>query len=213
MQSQEKPEFFEILAGLSEIFDKVLSKPTLEIYWNALKEYTIDDFKKATNNIVRTYKYASFPKPAEFIEYINPLQDIEAKAEFAMDEFWEHFNDSGHESFEWGDPVLAMTVEHYGGWGMILDTMPRDNLKDQIFWIKDFKKTYAIFVRFPRKKVRLRFIGLFESDNTAKGYLTDGMGHPIPLPDGQGYIMIGSPEAQKLVDDKTKMLLLGDRKA
>jgi len=33
------------------------------------------------------------------------------------------------------------------------------------------------------------------------------------LPDGQGYIMIGSPEAQKLVDDKTKMLLLEDRKA
>lgn len=202
MQSQEKVEFFELLAGLSEIFDKILSKTTLEIYWNALREYSLDDFKRATNNIVQTHKYATFPKPAEFIEFINPPEDIAVKAEFALDEFWERFNNSGYNSFEWRDPILAMTIEHYGGWRMILDTFPRADLKDQSFWMKDFKKIYGMFVRYPRKNVRLRFIGLFESDNKAKGYLTDKTGHPIPLPDGKGYIKIGSPEAQKLLDEK-----------
>lgn len=210
MQPQEKAKFFEMLAGLSEIYDKVLSEPALTIYWDSLREYSLDDIKRATNNIVRTYKYASFPKPAEFIEFINPQLDVEIKAEFALEEFWERYNDSGHDSFEWRDLVLAMTVEHYGGWGMILGMVPSNDIKEQTFWIKDFKKTYCMFVRFPRKRVQLKYVGLFESDNTAKGYLTDNLGHPIPLLEGEGYVKIGSPEAQKLLDDGNVKQLTND---
>lgn len=208
MNKNDRMAFAEILTGLGEIYDKKISKIIIEIYWDALKEYPLDDVKRATNNIVRTHKYATLPKPAEFIEFINPVLDIEIKAEFAMDEFWEHFNDSGHDSFEWRDPILAMTVKHYGGWGMVLAMVPCSDLKEQTFWIKDFKKTYCMFVRFPRERVQLKYIGLFESDNTAKGYLADKLGHPIALSTGDGYVKIGSPEAQKLLDDRAVKQLI-----
>lgn len=200
MQSTEKPELFKILAGLSEIYDKVLSEPALALYWDALKDYPLDDIKRATSNIVRTHKYATFPKPAEFIEYIDPPVEAEMKAELMTEEFYAQFTGSGYESFEWQDPVLAMTVSHYGGWHNVLVLYPRDDKKDEMFWMKDFKKTYMAFLKHPRKTTNLRVVGSFEADNTAKGYLTDDRGRAILLPDKEGFIMIGSPEAQKYLE-------------
>lgn len=208
MQSTEKPELFKILAGLSEIYDKVLSEPALTIYWDALKEYPLEDIKRATNNIVRTHKYATFPKPAEFIEYIDPPIEAVMKADLMTEEFYERFANSGYESFEWRDPVLAMTVAHYGGWHSVLQQYPRDNEKDAIFWMKDFKRLYTAFLRHPKKVVNMRVAGTFEIDNTAKGYLTDEKGSAIPLLEGEGFIMIGSPEAQKYLETTEQKRLI-----
>lgn len=202
MNENEKVQFIEILTGLGEIYEKKMSTVVLEIYWEALREYPLDDIKRATNNIVRTHKYATFPKPAEFIEYIDPPQDAESKAELMTEEFYARFAGSGYESFEWQDPTLAMTVAHYGGWHSVLAQYPHDNEKDAMFWMKDFKKTYVAFLRHPRKMSSLRMMGTLESDNMAKGFLTDERGSVIPLPEGEGFIMIASPEAQKYLETK-----------
>lgn len=200
MNENERTQFVEIMAGLGEIYDKLFSKVAIEMYWDALKPYSLDDIKRATSNIVRTHKYATFPKPAEFIEYIDPPQDAEMKAELMTEEFYAQFAGSGYESFEWQDPILAMTVAHYGGWHSVLAQYPRDNEKDAMFWMKDFKKTYAAFLRHPRRMSSLRVTGTLESDNIAKGYLTDESGQVIALPDKEGFIMLGSPEAQKYLE-------------
>ena len=200
MTENERVVFIEILTGLGEIYDKKMSTIVLEMYWEALKPYPLDDIKQATNNIVRTHKYATFPKPAEFIEYIDPPQDAEAKAELMTEEFYNRFNESGYESFEWEDPVLAMTVQHYGGWHQVIAQYPRHDEKEAKFWLIDLKKTYMAFLKHPKKNVRLRVAGIFEVDNIAKGYLTDEMGYAIALPDKEGFIMIGSPEAQRYLE-------------
>lgn len=212
MKPTEKTEVLKLLAGLSEVYDKPLSEMALDIYWNALKEYSLDEVKRAVNNIVQTHKYATFPKPAEFIEFICPPEDAEMRAELAMGEFWERFEDGGYHNFEWKDPVLAMTVEQYGGWRMILDTIPRDDQKDLGFWLKDFKKVYQIFLKHPMRTVNTKYVGSFEADNRAKGYLTDERGEAIPLPGSEDFIMINSPEAKKYLEDKSNMLVpVGER--
>lgn len=210
MQENEKTKFFEILSVLSEVYDKTLSGPALELYWNALKEYPLSDAEKAANNIVRTHKYATFPKPAEFIEFIDPPQEAEMKAELMTEEFYARFAGSGYESFEWQDPVLAMTVQHYGGWHGILAVYPKDDIRDAKFWMMDFKKMYTAFLKHPKKSVNLRVTGTFESDNTAKGYLTNKAGHAIPLLDREGFIMIGSPEAQKYLEATEQKQITGE---
>ena len=201
MQDSELVEFSTLLAGLGELYERKLSKTLIEIYWTALKEYSLDDVKKAVNNIVATHKYATFPKPAEFIEYINPSQAAEDQAELMMKEFWQRFDDSGYHNFTWDNPVLAMAVELYGGWRMILDAYPRTDEKDAKFWQKDFKNIIRMFIINPRKIVNLKFVGSFEEDNRTKGYLTDKTGEPIALPNGEGYIMLNSPEAKKYLED------------
>lgn len=205
MLNDQKPKFLEIMTGLSEIYDKRLSSIALEFYWAALKDFSFEEFEKAATNIVRTHKYATMPKPAEFIEYINPPEDADARAELALEEFFERFRDSAYESFEWRDPVLAMTIEHYGGWGAVLSIYPHD-LEQEKFWLIDFKKTYKIFLKYPRP-VKLRVVGVIENHNRSRGYLTAPDGNPIPLPDGEGFIKIGSPEAQKYLGAKEQKLI------
>jgi hypothetical protein len=200
MQDNEKPKFFELMAGLSEIFDKSVSAVALNLYWQSLREYSLEDVTRAANNIVKSHKYSTFPKPAEFIEFINPPVGAEMKAELMTEEFYERFAESGYHSFEWQDPVLAMTVEHYGGWHSVLKEYPHNNAESAKFWMKDFKKAYVTFLSHPRKTVNLRVVGTFESGNTSKGYLTDEKGEAIPLPDREGFILIGSPEAQKYLE-------------
>lgn len=202
MNENEKTQFAEIMAGLGEIFDKTFSKVAIEMYWNALSPYSLNDIKRATNNIVCTHKYATFPKPAEFIEYIDPPQDAEIKAELMTKEFYERFANSGYESFEWQDPILAMAVDHYGGWHKVLELYPRHDATEAMFWLKDFKKMYIAFLKHPIKSVRIRVVGKFEADNIAKGYLTDEKGSVISLPESEGFIMIGSPDAQKYLEVK-----------
>lgn len=211
MNESEKVQFIEILTGIGEIYEKKMSTVVLEIYWEALKEYPLDDIKRATNNIVQTHKYATFPKPAEFIEYIDPPIEAGMKAELMTEEFYARFVGSGYESFEWKDPVLAMTVRHYGGWHSVLEQYPRDNEKDAMFWMKDFKKVYIAFLKHPRKVSNLRVVGTLEDDNMAKGYLTDDRGQAIPLPDREGFIMIGSPEAlEKFLEAKKQKQITDD---
>lgn len=204
MKTPEKPKLFELLAGLSEIYDKSLSESVLDIYWNALKDYSLEDVKKAVNNIVATHKYATFPKPAEFIEFICSPQDAEDQAELMMPEFWKRFDDSGYHNFEWENPALGMAVEHYGGWHIVLNSYPRTDEKEAKFWLKDFKKVIRIFILRPRKMILLKFVGTLEEDNRIKGYLTDKTGEPIALPGAHGFIMLDTPEAVKYLEDYSK---------
>jgi hypothetical protein len=126
----------------------------------------------------------------------------------ALEEFFERKAKSGYESFEWRDPVLAMTVNHYGGWKKIIDIYPDGNLEAEKFWLIDFKKIYKIFLHHPRQ-VNIKFIGLFEANNRVKGYLTDERGNPvIGIVEGERRpLLISSPESQIYLEQNGHRLL------
>jgi hypothetical protein len=210
MLDKERAYFKDTMIGLGELFNADISQAQLEFYWQALQPFSLSDFKKAVNNIVVTRKFPGLPKPVEFIEIIHPPEDVDARAELALEEFFERKAESGYESFEWRDPVLAMTVNHYGGWMKIIDIYPTSDLEAEKFWLIDFKKIYKIFLRYPRK-TSMRFIGLFEADNRAKGYLTNDSGNPvIGIVDGERRpLLIGSPESQKYLELNGHRLLTG----
>jgi hypothetical protein len=208
MQKSQLPKFSELITALAELYDKQMSAPLIDLYWASLKDYPLEKVQDAVVNIIRTHKYPTMPKPAEFIEFINPPEDADAKAELALEEFFDRFVDSGYHSFNWTDPVLAMTVEHLGGWRSVLDTYPRSNEREAKFWLIEFKKTYKIFLKNPRHP-KMKFIGSFEANNTAQGFLTDERGELIGLPGG-GYIMLNSPEAQNYIENKGQKLIASE---
>ena len=62
------------------IYDKDLTSPLLESYWNILKPYQIDEINSAMNEVCRKNKF--WPRPSEVIEKIEGGQiAIESRAE------------------------------------------------------------------------------------------------------------------------------------
>jgi hypothetical protein len=207
MDKNDKITFFEIMTGMAEIFEREVSKASLEIYWQALRQFNMTEIKRATNYIIATRKYPGLPKPAEFIEYIHPPEDIEAKAELATDNILNLLAAGDYRSFEINDPVLAMAIEHLGGWEYVNRTFPRyaDQARDQEFWLKNFKNVYKIFLKNPRPNPQMRIAGQLERDNKSKGYITDETGETVIglLADGtHGRLMIGTLEGQKYLENK-----------
>lgn len=58
---------------------KEISKETIKVYWETLKNYHDNDFKIAVNNIIRTKNW--FPKIAELITELLPQNEIRTAAE------------------------------------------------------------------------------------------------------------------------------------
>jgi hypothetical protein len=203
MESRDKQTFFEIMAGLSEIYDREISKASFEIYWEALNAYPLDKVKKAVNHIVATHKFPGLPKPAEFIEFINPPEDLDARAEMAVNELLKHLASGGYFNFEFDDPVLAATINHLGGFHEVLCRFPKfaDQEREQIFWLKDFKQIYKIYARRIVDNIDLHVKGTLAIDNQAKGYLTDERGNPVIGEDTRP-VMLDSPEGQKYLEAK-----------
>jgi len=56
--------FSEIVLGFAELKGKVLSKAGIKLYWNSMQHWSIEDFRRAANQLVRTCAWV--PSPKEF---------------------------------------------------------------------------------------------------------------------------------------------------
>ena len=178
MQNEDRKTFVEILTGLGEIYDNKISKVMAEIYWEALKDYPLSDFKKAANNIVKTHKYASFPKPAHFIEYINPPEDLDARVAMAGEELSDKLCDGDWESFQFKDPIINLVIDRWGGWIQVCKYVRHMTEKDRTFWFKDFERLYRAYARQPLPENIPRMIGSFQEHNEGR-YSIDDKGQPV----------------------------------
>ena len=62
MQPNDRPAFLEIVIGFAELTGKQLSAPALELYWNAMQSWTVEDFRRAANTLVQTAEFMPTPK-------------------------------------------------------------------------------------------------------------------------------------------------------
>ena len=192
MTDDQKNDFAELMIGLGEVYDKEISKAILAIYWEALRSYELDDIKKAVNNIVSTNKYATFPKPAHFIDFINPADALESRVALAVEDLSDQLCRGDWESFQFKDPVINIVVDRFGGWQQVCRHVRSLSDKDQVFWFKDFERLYRAYLKQPLPQKIPRMVGVIEENNTAKGYLTDETGNPK------------LPEPQKQIEDRAQ---------
>lgn len=69
MLSNEQEQFYRALDGLFSIHDKEPKPLVFEIWWDVLKEFSLDDVLKAMSKHARTSVY--MPKPAEICSLLN----------------------------------------------------------------------------------------------------------------------------------------------
>jgi hypothetical protein len=151
MTPNKHGRFFEIFTALGEIYGKNISKPTMELYWQVLKEYSIEQIEFATKSIISNRKYTSFPMPAEFLDYINPQISLEEKAAVAVEELLDLMETRGvYQSIAFDDYTMGHAVNRMGGWIRLCNTIREMTDERQLgFWKRDFMRIYQYFLKLP----------------------------------------------------------------
>lgn len=80
MQPQDRKAFLEVVIGFAELKGKQLSAPGLELYWNAMQDWSIEDFRRAAHTLIRTCEF--MPTPKEFNDLRKASQPTAAEAWF-----------------------------------------------------------------------------------------------------------------------------------
>lgn len=88
MDDSDKKEFAVLFYGTSELYDKPVTKNLLQLYFDALKGYSIDDVKSGVSKHALDPKHGTFfPKPADIVRHLQSGQlSTEEKAELAWAE-------------------------------------------------------------------------------------------------------------------------------
>lgn len=112
MQPEDRRAFLEIVIGFAELKGKQLSAPGLELFWNAMQDWTIGDFRTAANYLVLTCQF--MPTPKDF-------EDLRKGTRPSADEAWLIARESlrwtlqGYTLKDGVDPLIAKAIQVIGG--------------------------------------------------------------------------------------------------
>ncbi|MFH1891569.1 MAG: DUF6475 domain-containing protein [Candidatus Zixiibacteriota bacterium] len=191
MINEKRERIAEMLIHLSEIFDKETSESLIKIYISCLEIYPWDKIEAATMHIIRTKTFNKFPLPAEFIQYIDPPEDMDVRVHCAMVKVFDMMERFGaYSSVEFDDPIIHHVLVHlHGGWVEACNSRrSRRTETDDRFWRRDFETTYARIARSGSHAEPPPLIGLLNKQNEESGYFAPGLlkpSEPSRLPNHQ----------------------------
>jgi hypothetical protein len=126
MTPADRKAFLEVVVGFAELKGKQLSAPALELYWRAMQDWSIEDFRAAAEQLLRTCAF--MPTPKDF-------EDLRKAGRPSAGEAWEralaHARDlpaSGGYLQERpsGDALLDAAARMVGGYKAIANASERD---------------------------------------------------------------------------------------
>lgn len=65
MKANDRTKFLSIVIGFAELKGKSLSQPALELFWNSMQAWTIEEFQSAANHLITTCEFMPTPKDFE----------------------------------------------------------------------------------------------------------------------------------------------------
>ncbi|MFH1998568.1 MAG: DUF6475 domain-containing protein [Planctomycetota bacterium] len=141
--------FRESIAYLSVLFNYKLDPSRMDIYWQALRDCTDDEFKRMLKRIVVEFiptAACPFPLPAHFMAGSGGTEEDKVDGAIArtveLCESVGRYNDAVI-----GDPALVATIESYGGWPEICSW----SYDDWGFRGKEFKSRYKAYMHTEKK--------------------------------------------------------------
>jgi len=169
-----KEEFINIMTGLSDMFNKPTSEFILDVYYESLHNYTADQVKQAVFKCLKNYKYATLPKPADILEYLEGTRDD--KALIAWLQAKEAISKGGYyASIVFKDPIIAHCINELGGWQAFCCA----EISELPFIEKRFMDMYRVLAK-REVKDNIKLIGFIELQNGEKGY-QDKILEPIKI--------------------------------
>ncbi len=168
MDEKDKARFCQLLVTTAELFEKDLSTPILNLYFTALKDFSINQIERALGKVVVSCKF--FPKPVEIIELIGggpgQLEDIaQVQADLVVNAIRKI---GSYQSVMFRDPAtIAVIQQSFGGWIKACLELMETNTK---WFRKDFISAYQAYSR-QGIKGNGHLAGLIETDNMTRGHL------------------------------------------
>lgn len=184
MKAEDRYEFATCLTACQEALNRKppLTEAAIEIYWSALADLSIEEFRLGLSRHCRSSRF--FPSPADILEAVRgPAEDRALRAWSRVEKAIERHG--AYESVVFDDPLIHAVISDMRGWigicGMTDDQAP---------WVqKEFVRRYQGYVSSPPPEVQPKLVGIHERLNRAGGYVTC-----IPEPK-----LIGDVEKAKLI--------------
>ena len=189
MQTTEAPNFAALMIAVGELYGKILSKPMIQLHWQALSMYSLSDVRTALQaHICNPDSGQFFPKPADLIRQLEGGAETQAlKAWTKVESAIEHIG--AYQSLAFDDPLIHAVIEEMGGWVKLCTV----TLKELPFRSLEFQKRYQGLVPKTHFRYPPYLSGLIEQENVCKGYAAPEpwlVGDPQKI---QALIQGGSP--------------------
>lgn len=168
MKKEDKKEFGKILVVTGEIYDKQITASLIKVYFEVLKDYTLDELKRALELHIKDREEGKFfPRPSNFINQIEADEGV--LAILAWDKAYKGIKQGAYyDTMIFDDPVIHMVITQMGGWIEFSDLL----IKDTPYRRAEFIKLYKHFQKHPIDAPK-RLAGFHEMNNRREGYLKD----------------------------------------
>jgi len=114
----DREAFLEVVIGFCELKSKQLSAPALELYWRSMQGWSLDEFRAAAEQLLRTCEFMPTPKDFEDLRKASGPAVSEAWA--AAREFAGSLYYAGrYREGEIGDRAIDLAVQSIGGYPAI----------------------------------------------------------------------------------------------
>jgi hypothetical protein len=191
MTKKDLEAFSEIMSSLNEIYgdqQKGVSDLKMKLYFESLRDLTIDQLNHAVVILSRTKKIKTFPLPAEIIE--AAVGNAEDEAEAAFEVLLGVIQNIGpYRSVEFQDGIIGRVVEQLGGWEAVNDWAEVDRKWNR----KNFCELYRSFVRRGVSSTPVKCVGIHENTNVNNKAIMNKE-YDMPKP-----VQIGEQKRLKLV--------------
>lgn len=142
MNKADRKRFAEIMTGMADNFRDTITPEGLQMRFDMLSEYSINQIEQASRKIIFTRKYMKMPPIAEFIEAMENKPKIEDNALLIANNIISHLQREGAGVFPDlnGDEIAMHLMSRrwpYRTWGArLLDSETK-------WWIKEFCEAYT----------------------------------------------------------------------
>ncbi len=113
MDNNDRPEFVRVLNGLAAIKRVDLTKDTYELWWQCMKDWSIDGFKDAAGYLLKNCQF--MPVPYDF-------EQLRKKGEVSAHEAWAmalHHAEGAWRKGVLGDALTDRVIAALGGYSVI----------------------------------------------------------------------------------------------
>lgn len=191
MQVQDMEKFSQILSWVFAYYEKDLTDLTFEMYWNGLKDYSIDEVQTAFNAHMQHPEDGKWwPKVSDIIK--NCKGGTQDNALRAWNEVETAIRKVGaYQDVVFHDPLIHQIIHKMGGWMSLCDIPDEKSL---VFKANEFKNAYRALYGTPaQQQPPIELTGIINAQNAK----IKGAKKAPP-------VLIGDPEKAKEVMKRLK---------
>lgn len=158
-----KEIFSQYMTGLQNLYDKDISGFLMELYYEALKELTDEQFKAGVNKIIKNRVYSKFPQPGEIIQSSIGNRENN-KICYAEDNLRKAVKNYGaYYSVIFDDPVIHIMLEnHFGSW---IKFCRLETEEMESFFKFEFEDLYKAYSSQKRISIKTKMVGVHDARN------------------------------------------------